>query len=71
MGVIRADEAYRLSEACRRLGFGEHSLRRARRAGLKTRRFGRSKFVLGADIIRFLESLDDDGLNPDTDGGEQ
>ena len=38
------------------LGLGPSALRTARRQGLKVRRIGRKKFVLGRDLVAFLES---------------
>ena len=55
-GVFKADEAYSLGEAQRRLGFGIHAMRSARRAGLQTRKVGRRKYLLGADILAYLAS---------------
>lgn len=45
-----------LSELAVRLGLGVSAIRRARRQGLKIRKIGRKKFVLGRDLVAFLES---------------
>ena len=55
-GVIVADAVYTLGEAQRRLRLGQHAMRQARRAGLKVRRIGRRGYVLGGDILAFVES---------------
>lgn len=39
-----------------RLGLGPAALRTARRQGLKVRKIGRKKFVLGRDLVAFLGS---------------
>lgn len=52
--VIRANEAYPLSEAMRRLGVRRDAMDSARRQGLRVvKKLGRC-FVLGEDILRFL-----------------
>lgn len=38
------------------LGLGPSALRTARRQGLKVRKIGRKKFVLGRDLVAFLQS---------------
>jgi hypothetical protein len=45
-----------LSELIKRLGLGVSAIRQARRQGLKIHKIGRKKFVLGRDIVAFLES---------------
>ena len=45
-----------LSELAARLGLGVSAVRMARRQGLKIRKIGRTKFVLGKDLVAFLES---------------
>jgi hypothetical protein len=57
LGVIRADEVYSLREFARRFRWGEHALRQARAAGLRTATFGREKFVLGTDVLSFFHQL--------------
>jgi hypothetical protein len=54
-GVIRADAAYSLDQVRQRLGLGTAALRTARRKGLTVRRVGRRSFVLGKDLLDFLE----------------
>ncbi len=58
-GVVRADEVYRLAELKRRLGWQDHALRQARRAGLRLIPFGREKFALGSDVLDFFRRLAD------------
>jgi hypothetical protein len=57
IGLIRADECYRLSEFQKRLHLGPHAVRRLRRQGLRVHRVGRVSFVLGSDFIRHLEAV--------------
>lgn len=54
LGSIRADEAYPLSLFKRLLGLNEDAMRKARRAGLKTRRVGRRRYIIGSEAIEFL-----------------
>ncbi len=54
-GAIRSDEVYSLSEVKKRLGLGTHALRMARIKGLEMRKVGRRKFILGADLIAFID----------------
>ena len=53
---VREDEIVPLAELDVRLGLGPSAIRMARRQGLKVHRIGRRKFVLGRDLIAFLES---------------
>jgi len=55
-GLIAADCLYTLSEIQERLKLGQHAMRQARRAGLRVRRIGRRAYVLGRDVIHFVES---------------
>ena len=54
--VIRADAAYHISEINKRFGIGEWSLRKMRRNGLPVRRCGRKSWVLGRDLLAYIES---------------
>jgi len=54
-GVIVADAVYRLDEIQNRLKLGQHALRQARRAGLRIRRIGRRGYVLGRDVMEFMD----------------
>jgi len=56
-GSIRSDEILSLAELRRRLGWGEHAIRQARRQGLRLIGFGREKFALGRDVLAFFERL--------------
>jgi len=53
--VIVADAVYRLDEIQNRLKLGQHALRQARRAGLRIRRIGRRGYVLGRDVMEFMD----------------
>lgn len=58
-GVIRSNCAYTL-EACGRLfGIGRPAIRAARQQGLKVKRIGKRRFILGKDLIEFIESAKD------------
>ena len=54
-GEIRVDGLYALREIQERLGLGTAALRTARRSGLKVRRIGRRGFVLGEDLIQYVQ----------------
>lgn len=54
-GVISANAAYSLEQVKARLGLGTAALRTARRKGLLVRRVGRRSFVLGKDLLAYLE----------------
>lgn len=56
-GSIRGDELLRLAELKRRLGWGEHAVRQARKAGLRLIAFGREKYALGSDVLAFFGRL--------------
>jgi hypothetical protein len=56
-GQVSENEVYTLEELQQRLKLGQHALRMARRAGLKVRRIGRRGYVLGRDIMQFIESI--------------
>ena len=56
-GCIRSDAAYTLEAIRKELGLGQAAMRSARRNGLKVRRLGRRAFVLGADMISYLERV--------------
>jgi hypothetical protein len=55
-GHVTADAVYTLDEIQRRLQLGQHALRMARRAGLKVRRIGRRGYVLGRDVLEFVQT---------------
>jgi hypothetical protein len=56
--VVLADGVYTLDEIRRRLRLGQAALRTARRGGLIVRQIGRCRFVLGKDLISYLEQQD-------------
>ena len=57
--VIRAGELYSLVELRRRLQWQEHAVRQARVSGLRLVTFGRAKYALGSDVLKFFERLAD------------
>jgi len=57
LGEIRGDSVYTLDEIKKRLGLGIAAMRSARRQGLRVRRVGRRAFVLGRDVVAFLEAV--------------
>jgi len=57
-GSVHADELLTLKELQRRLGWGEHSVRKARQAGLRLVRFGNKKYCLGRDLLAFFDGLE-------------
>lgn len=54
LGSIRAGEAYPLGVFQRLFGLNQDAMRQARRRGLKTRKIGRRKFIIGDEAIEFL-----------------
>jgi len=56
-GYITADTLYTLAELQERLKLGQHAMRQARRTGLKVRRIGRRGYVLGRDVLAFVETV--------------
>lgn len=55
-GLVAGDTLYTLAEIQDRLKLGQHAMRQARRAGLRVRRIGRRGYVLGRDVLEFIES---------------
>ena len=55
-GLVSADTLYTLAEIQERLKLGQHAMRQARRAGLRVRRIGRRAFVLGRDVMAFIDA---------------
>lgn len=54
-GEINANSIYTLDEIRSRLGLGLAALRTARRKGLKVRRIGRRGYLLGKDVMAYIE----------------
>ena len=54
--AIRSDELLPIEVAQQRLGLGLWAVRQARRKGLKVRRIGRRSYVLGSDLIEYLNA---------------
>ena len=55
--VIRADAVYSWQELQRRFRWQEHSARQARLQGLRLVTFGREKYAIGSDVLKFFERL--------------
>ena len=56
LGTIRADEMYTLQRFKELTGMGAAALRVARRNGLKIRKVGRRKFVVGVEAIEHIKT---------------
>ena len=54
-GLVSSDCLYTLPEIQDRLKLGQHAMRMARRAGLRVRRIGRRGYVLGRDVMQYVE----------------
>jgi hypothetical protein len=52
---IEPTRLYRSDEAMLRMGWRPSGWRAARRAGLKVSRYGKRAFVMGADLIAFIQ----------------
>ena len=59
-GVISADELYTLSELKKRTRLGDWAIRQARKGGLRIRKIGNARFVLGHDFQTFVEEQGND-----------
>jgi len=70
-GSIRRDELLTLRALRERLGWGEHTIRQARQAGLRLIRFGNKKYALGKDVLRFFRRLAEEQSNATPGGGEE
>ena len=55
-GVVAADSVYTLEEIQVRLKLGDAAMRQAKRKGLTVRSIGRRRYVLGRDLIAWLEN---------------
>ena len=64
---IRADELLPWVALHDRLGWGTEAVSEARRRGLRVLRFARRQYVLGRDIIEFLERVTDQDLSEGQD----
>jgi hypothetical protein len=58
-GVIESGNLYTVREFAKRMKIGSNTFRNARKSGLKVRYLGRRPYVLGADVLRFFLSLDE------------
>jgi len=66
-GSIRSDELLSLAELRRRLGWGEHMVRTARKAGLGFIKLGREHYIRGQTVLDFFAQLE----REQAAGGEQ
>jgi hypothetical protein len=55
LGPIEAHVCYPWPVLIERMGWTRHSARAARRAGLLVRKVGKRQFVLGSDVLAFIE----------------
>lgn len=55
-GVISPGEVYTTNELKKRLGWGSRSLNRAKKDGLKVRKYGNTRFVMATDLIQWIEN---------------
>ena len=55
-GLIEPGTLYELNEAMSRTGWGRTSFRTARRQGLRVKYAGRKAYVLGSDLIDFIQN---------------
>ena len=55
-GLIEPETLYELNEAMARTGWGKTSFRSARRQGLPVKYLGRKAYVLGSDLIDFIQN---------------
>jgi hypothetical protein len=55
VGEITSDAMYTLLELEARTGLGTAALRTARRNGLVVRKIGRRSYVLGKDVLAYVE----------------
>lgn len=55
-GVIQAEALYTLPEIKARLGLGRDALRTARGKGLIVRKIGVREFILGRDVMNYVEA---------------
>ena len=68
--VISANAVYSWQELCRRLRWKEHAARQARVKGLRLVLFGREKFCLGSDVLKFFERLAEQQAESRSSGAE-
>ena len=59
-GSVSADEVLTLREFGRRLGLASRALCDCQRAGLRTVLVGRTKYVLGTDVLTWFRNLADE-----------
>jgi hypothetical protein len=55
-GVVYRDAIYRVSAIRQAMGWGRVSWRAARRRGLRVLRLGRNSYVLGVDVMAYIEA---------------
>ena len=71
VGSIQAGEVLTLREFRRRLAWGDHAVRMARKAGLRLIPWGREKYVLGDDVLEFFKRLAEQQPNPNGQASEE
>lgn len=69
LGSVSAGEIMPMREFGRRLDLADKCLSDAQKAGLRTIRFGRCKFVLGSDALDFFHKLAEQQGN--SNGGQR
>jgi hypothetical protein len=57
LGAIQSDSVYPLPVFKKKVGLDAWSLREAKKRGLKIRKIGRRRFIVGSDFIEYLRSL--------------
>jgi hypothetical protein len=55
--VIEAGGVYTETELAKRMRWKKHSLRQAKKLGLRSIRFGSRNYVLGSDVLKWFEGL--------------
>ena len=55
LGEIRPEILYHVDRVCQLIGWGKHTMRAARRNGLRVKYAGRRCYVHGRELIRYIE----------------
>ena len=69
-GSITAAELLLVRKLCKRLGWERKTLAHAKRAGLRTIRFGRFDYARGCDVLDFFTKLAEQQAEKATDDRE-
>ena len=59
--AVLPEALYAIEHLKQIMGWSSHAWRTAKRTGLRVRTAGKRKYVIGRDVISWLESLDDGG----------